>query len=84
MTGFGLILSLLFVPEIKSQGKAESSDEKADPGTEKPKPKHTILTVIGMFNPVHIVRLWVYPNILLAVSIPPLGLFSPKRSPTQV
>ncbi|KAK1138933.1 hypothetical protein N8T08_001673 [Aspergillus melleus] len=66
MTGFGLILSILFVPEIKSQGKAESSDEKADPGSEKPKPKHTVLSVICMFNPVHIVRLWVYPNILLA------------------
>ncbi|PLB50373.1 putative MFS transporter [Aspergillus steynii IBT 23096] len=65
MTGFGLILSLLFVPELKSQGKAESTtDEKTDQEPEKP--KHSALSVIRMFNPIHIVRLLIYPNILLA------------------
>lgn len=69
MTGFGLILSLLFVPEIQSQGKAEASDERTVKEVEKP--SHTVFAVICMFNPFHIVRLLIYPNILLAVRFPP-------------
>lgn len=68
MTGFGLILSLLFVPEIQSQGKTEASDERTAKEVEKP--SHTVFAVICMFNPFHIVRLLIYPNILLAVRFP--------------
>lgn len=55
MTLLGLILSLLFVPSIQEKNRSSS------------KPK--FCTVISMFNPLHIFRQFIYPNVFLAVSI---------------
>ncbi|PWY79509.1 synaptic vesicle transporter [Aspergillus sclerotioniger CBS 115572] len=62
MTGFGLILSFLFVPEIPSADTKITST-----ATEKPYSRTTkTLHIISAFNPTRIFRLWVYPNIFLA------------------
>ena len=65
MTGFGLILSILFVPEIPS------ADTKLSTPPDKPYSRTTkTLHIISAFNPTRIFRLWVYPNIFLAVCLP--------------
>ncbi|RAK96571.1 putative MFS transporter [Aspergillus ibericus CBS 121593] len=59
MTGFGLILSLCFVPEIPS---ADTKITAADSPTSRTK----MMNIISTFNPTRIFRLWIYPNIFLA------------------
>ncbi|PYH88596.1 MFS general substrate transporter [Aspergillus ellipticus CBS 707.79] len=67
MTGFGLIMSLLFVPEIPS-ADAKTTTTTTDPASEKPThPRITLHDILSAFNPVRVFRLWVYPNIFLAV-----------------
>ncbi|THC99333.1 hypothetical protein EYZ11_001145 [Aspergillus tanneri] len=61
MTGFAFILSVLFVPDINQERGSTSTVEKVDPS-----PRRGIAEIIRMFNPVHIMRLLIYPNILLA------------------
>lgn len=58
MTGLGLVLSVLFVPEIKQETKTDG--EK--------KPKRTVKEVVCMFDPMRIIRQYVYPNVFLCVS----------------
>ncbi|PYI01862.1 synaptic vesicle transporter [Aspergillus sclerotiicarbonarius CBS 121057] len=62
MTGFGLILSLFFVPEIPSADTKVTSTATDGPSSRGTK----VLNVISAFNPNRIFRLWVYPNIFLA------------------
>ncbi|OJJ30637.1 hypothetical protein ASPWEDRAFT_121132 [Aspergillus wentii DTO 134E9] len=54
MAGFGLALSLIFVPDIEQKEK------------QKVEVKRTPLSILSMFNPIRIIKLWVYPNIFLA------------------
>ncbi|KAL4896219.1 putative MFS transporter [Aspergillus ambiguus] len=54
MTGLGLALSVLFVPSIQQEGK---TDEK--------KPHRSVVELLLLFNPVRILRQYVYPNIFL-------------------
>lgn len=56
MTGVGLILSLLFIPDIEDPMKAE------------PDKKRRLTNAISMFNPLRILRQFVYPNMFFAVS----------------
>lgn len=59
MAGLGLVLSLLFVPEIeKREGEGE--------GKGKRRPS-SVREILAMFNPVRIFRQWLYPNVLLCV-----------------
>ncbi|BCS30226.1 putative MFS transporter [Aspergillus puulaauensis] len=58
MAGFGLVLSLIFVPEV--QQETDSS------GIEKEKKKITLGYVLRVSNPARVFRLWLYPNILFS------------------
>ncbi|KAL5338846.1 major facilitator superfamily domain-containing protein [Aspergillus crustosus] len=60
MAGLGLILSLLFVPEIQMEGS--NSELEKEPNTKKA----TFWDILKVFNPTRIIRLWLYPNILLS------------------
>ncbi|KAL4874102.1 hypothetical protein BDV12DRAFT_191965 [Aspergillus spectabilis] len=60
MAGLGLLLSLLFVPEIQMEGSSSS------PELEKEKKKIALWYILRVFNPTRIFRLWLYPNILLS------------------
>ncbi|KAJ5585472.1 uncharacterized protein N7459_005272 [Penicillium hispanicum] len=51
MTLLGLVLSLLFVPNLGNKQK-----------TEEP---HSVSSVLNMFNPLHIFRPFIYPNVFL-------------------
>lgn len=77
MTGFGLILSLIFVPEIPS---ADAKIITTATATTTPTMKETTLRILAAFNPIHIVRLLIYPNIFLAVHNPPP--FPPPKQST--
>ncbi|PKX98465.1 putative MFS transporter [Aspergillus novofumigatus IBT 16806] len=55
MAGLGLVLSLLFVPEVE---KREAEGEGV------PRPS-SLREVLAMFNPVRIFRQWLYPNVFL-------------------
>lgn len=57
MTGIGLMLSVIFVPEI------------TNPSPTKAKP--TLLSTLSTFNPLRILRQFIYPNIFFAVSLLP-------------
>ncbi|KAI9373571.1 major facilitator superfamily domain-containing protein [Aspergillus egyptiacus] len=54
MAGLGLVLAIIFVPEIEPEVEEES--EKAT----------TLSGIIRVFNPTRVFRLWCYPNILLS------------------
>ncbi|KAE8354636.1 major facilitator superfamily domain-containing protein [Aspergillus coremiiformis] len=56
MTGFGLALAILFVPEFKDESKEHPEDEE----------KMTVFSALRLFNPLRIFRQWVYPNILFS------------------
>ncbi|RHZ60618.1 hypothetical protein CDV55_104679 [Aspergillus turcosus] len=57
MAGLGLVLSLLFVPEIeKREGEGEGKGERRP---------SSVREILAMFNPVRIFRQWLYPNVLL-------------------
>jgi hypothetical protein len=58
MTGFGLALAIIFVPEIKQESKEDPADKE----------KMTFLSALRLFNPLRIFRQWVYPNIFFSVS----------------
>ena len=60
MTGFGLVLAILFVPEIKQESKEEPEEKE----------KRTVLSALRLFNPLRIFRQWVYPNVFFSVSPP--------------
>ncbi|KAL4917520.1 major facilitator superfamily domain-containing protein [Aspergillus aurantiobrunneus] len=60
MAGFGLVLSLIFVPEIQKE------EEGAGAEIDKEKKKITPGYVLRVFNPVRVFRLWLYPNIFFA------------------
>lgn len=60
MTGFGLVLAIVFVPEIKQEFKEKEDAEE--------KEKKTVLSALRLFNPLRIVRQWVYPNVFFSVS----------------
>ncbi len=64
MAGFGLVLSLIFVPEV--QQDTDGSD------SEKVKKKITLRYVLRVFNPTRVFKLWLYPNILFSVRPKPL------------
>ncbi|KAL4958019.1 major facilitator superfamily domain-containing protein [Aspergillus filifer] len=57
MAGFGLILSLIFVPEVQ---------QEVSPTEPKPKKKVTIGYALRIFNPIRVFRMWLYPNIFLS------------------
>ncbi|KAF9887020.1 hypothetical protein FE257_010636 [Aspergillus nanangensis] len=61
MTGLGLVLSLVFVPSIHEESRSSSDDEEK----QKQKEKRSFLHLISLFNPVRILRQYVYPNIFL-------------------
>ncbi|KAF7595111.1 hypothetical protein BBP40_007315 [Aspergillus hancockii] len=56
MTGFGLALAIIFVPEIKQESKVSPED----------KGKTTVLSALRLFNPLRIFRQWIYPNIFFS------------------
>ncbi|KAF5866674.1 hypothetical protein ETB97_010769 [Aspergillus alliaceus] len=56
MTGLGLALSIIFVPEIKPETKEGSEDKE----------KMTVLSALRLFNPLRIFRQWVYPNVFFS------------------
>ena len=65
MVGFGLALSLLFVPDIKkvhASGQDQYNTVKTENGGSLSK-----LRILAKFNPRGIFRLLMYPNILFAV-----------------
>ncbi|KAL4943913.1 hypothetical protein BDV06DRAFT_234158 [Aspergillus oleicola] len=55
MAGCGLILSLIFVPEV--QQEVSSND---------PQKKVTVNYALRVFNPIRVFRMWLYPNIFLS------------------
>ncbi|PYH49254.1 putative MFS transporter [Aspergillus saccharolyticus JOP 1030-1] len=60
MTGFGLVLAVLFVPELTSV------DAKAHPVEATVEPSNQLRTILYAFNPMRVFKLWIYPNIFLA------------------
>jgi hypothetical protein len=65
MVGLGLVLSLLFVPDIHQK------DKLAEVFLEKRKNwKLSTLGVLSRFNPSRIFWPLIYPNVLFSVSIP--------------
>jgi hypothetical protein len=58
MSGLGLVLAVLFVPDVK--GEVESDPKKEQ--------SLTVVSVIREFNPFRIFKQWLYPNVFLAVS----------------
>ena len=56
MTLLGLILSLLFVPNL---------EKKSDT-----KPPRNLAFILSMFNPLRIFGPFIYPNVFLCVSSP--------------
>ncbi|KAL2815082.1 major facilitator superfamily domain-containing protein [Aspergillus cavernicola] len=58
MAGLGLILAVIFVPEIQSEVDDLKEDEK--------KKKLTPWEIVKVFNPTRTFRLWLYPNMLLS------------------
>ncbi|RAL13744.1 putative MFS transporter [Aspergillus homomorphus CBS 101889] len=62
MTGFGLLLAALFVPDLYSV------DRKGTANPEKPStaPSHNLQNILNAFNPMRVFELWIYPNIFLA------------------
>ncbi|KAL2817367.1 major facilitator superfamily domain-containing protein [Aspergillus granulosus] len=59
MAGLGLILSLLFVPEIEEEA---DPDAEAETG-EKQQKQITLRYILQVFNPLPVFKLWLYPNI---------------------
>ncbi|RDW74661.1 putative MFS transporter [Aspergillus mulundensis] len=57
MAGLGMVLSLMFVPEVQQ----EPSTEK-----EQKKKQITLRYALKVFNPLRVFRLWLYPNIFLS------------------
>lgn len=55
MTLLGLILSLLFVPNIQNKTERQQRPD--------------ISTILRMFNPLRIFRPYIYPNVFLSVSL---------------
>ncbi|RJE23400.1 Mfs transporter [Aspergillus sclerotialis] len=53
MTGMGLILSLLFIPNINDSQKKAAN-------------KRNLTSTLSMFNPLRILRQLIYPNVFLA------------------
>lgn len=68
MAGFGLVLSLIFVPEVQQETDGS--------GIEKEKKKITLGYVLRVSNPARVFRLWLYPNILFSVRSEPLHIES--------
>lgn len=67
MALLGLVLSLLFVPNLEKEKEIKES--------------RTVSSVLKMFNPLHIFRPLIYPNIFLCVSpnhLRELGVYSSK------
>lgn len=75
MVGLGLVSSLLFVPDIRQKEKLEVVSLEA-------KDNWTILTLqaVVKFNPGRIFWPLIYPNVLLAVSLPPMQFSHPGPS----
>ncbi|KAL4980864.1 major facilitator superfamily domain-containing protein [Aspergillus desertorum] len=71
MAGFGLVLSLIFVPEV--QQEISSSDTEK----EQEERKITLRYALEVSNPVRVFRLWLYPNVLFSV-------LSDLRSPSNI
>ncbi|RHZ44295.1 putative MFS transporter, partial [Aspergillus thermomutatus] len=55
MAGLGLVLSLLFVPEIRVRREGVRDQGR----------RLSVRDVLAMFNPVRIFRQWLYPNVFL-------------------
>ncbi|KAL4806407.1 major facilitator superfamily domain-containing protein [Aspergillus unguis] len=58
MAGFGLVLSLIFVPEVQQEAGLGIE--------EKEKKKITLRYALRVFNPMRVFRLWLYPNVFLS------------------
>lgn len=56
MAGFGMVLSLLFVSATQDPPKMRNKGDQKD-----------WMFVLDMFNPLRIIRQFVYPNVFLAV-----------------
>ncbi|RAK73607.1 putative MFS transporter [Aspergillus fijiensis CBS 313.89] len=65
MTGFGLVLAILFVPELSSVDakKSITLEEKAPA---RRSPSDQFKHILQAFNPMRVFKLWIYPNIFLA------------------
>ena len=61
MSGLGLFLSLLFVPDVQA---VEKQTEYVDESQSR------MRSVLAKFNPMQIIRPLAYPNVLLGVSFP--------------
>jgi hypothetical protein len=83
MAGLGLILSLLFVPEIEEEF---DPDAEIDSGSEAEKKKNkkqiTMRYILHVFNPLPVFKLWLYPNMFFSVR-PPLHHSKQRMAPTK-
>jgi hypothetical protein len=78
MAGLGLILSLLFVPEIEEEIDPDSEID-AGSGTEKKNMRY----ILHVFNPLPVFKLWLYPNMFFSVC-PPLTNPNQRTKSTNV
>ncbi|KAL2846770.1 major facilitator superfamily domain-containing protein [Aspergillus pseudodeflectus] len=67
MAGLGLILSLLFVPEIEEEIDPDAAIDSSS-GAEKKKNKKqiTMRYILHVFNPLPVFKLWLYPNMFFS------------------
>lgn len=71
MMGVGLVTSALFLPDIRKPNEMHQKD-----------PKHRVVSVVKEFNPLRILRAFIYPNVLLTVS-PPCSSFWASSSSSR-
>lgn len=62
MMGVGLVASIVFLPDIRKPYESHQKDTA-----------HPVLSILREFNPWRILRVMVYPNVLLTVSSPRLS-----------
>ncbi|KAL4901873.1 hypothetical protein BDW74DRAFT_169846 [Aspergillus multicolor] len=60
MAGLGLVLSLIFVPEVQQETSPSCSEKPTK------KKKITLRYALQIFNPLRVFRLWLYPNIFFS------------------
>ncbi|KAL6233683.1 major facilitator superfamily domain-containing protein [Aspergillus navahoensis] len=60
MAGFGLVLSLIFVPEVQQEVSSSNTAKKMARG------KITLRYALKVFNPARVFRLWLYPNLFFS------------------
>ncbi|KAL4998182.1 major facilitator superfamily domain-containing protein [Aspergillus recurvatus] len=60
MAGFGLVMSLIFVPEVQQEISSSNTAKNKERG------KITLRYALEVFNPVRVFSLWLYPNLFFS------------------